>query len=229
MKKNIFAVCVFYLIALLLRYLTNRTGLLAGVSNTVLVTLLQGVGPTVGAVVAMILFRIKPVMSLQGVFSNLFIPFSIYWLFPVVLIGAFAFFTNGTLPIIAIFTVLAYGLLEEIGWRGFLQQQLSHLPKFIGILLIAVLWFVWHLNFDLTSANLMFFLILLLGSWGIGLVARKTNSLLAAAAFHSLNNFFGTLDLPKAIIVVILVTIWVLSIVYRNRIIKQKNNFASLG
>lgn len=70
MKKNIFAVCVFYLIALLLRYLTNRTGLLAGVSNTVLVTLLQGVGPTVGAVVAMILFRIKPVMSLQGVFSD---------------------------------------------------------------------------------------------------------------------------------------------------------------
>jgi hypothetical protein len=45
----------------------------------------------------------------------------------------------------------------------FLQHQLKPLSQFSNILIVTVLWF-WHLNFDFDS-NLLFFGILLLGTW----------------------------------------------------------------
>jgi len=224
-RKTIFAILVFYVIAILFRYLTNKTQILSGLDNTFIRTILQGIGPAIGALTATKLFRIQKTMTLKGNFENHFVPFSIYWLFPIVLITTVAYFTKGTLPIVAIFSILTYGLLEEIGWRGFLKQLLAPLPKFVGILVITILWFIWHLNFDLSSSNLIFFLILLLGSWGIGLVAEKTNSLFAVAAFHSTNNLFSELNLLKSILLVVLLGIWILSIIYRHKFEKlQKYN-----
>jgi uncharacterized membrane protein len=46
-----------------------------------------------------------------------------------------------------------------------LQHQLKPLSQFSNILIVTVLWFIWHLNFDFTSSNLLFFGILLLGTW----------------------------------------------------------------
>lgn len=214
------AIALFYAIALLIRYLTNKTELLSGVSNSFVVIILQGAGPALGAFIALKLFRIKMKMSLNGNFKNLLVPLSVYWLLPALLIGLVAWVTKGTFPVIAVFTVLIYGMLEEIGWRGFLQQLLAPLPRFISLLIITVLWFVWHLNFELNQSNVIFFFILLFGSWGIGLVADKTNSLLAVAAFHSLNNFFTDLDPQKVVLLMVLVIIWVISIIYRHRLEK---------
>jgi len=216
-RKKIYAIIVFYVIAVSLRYLTDRTGLLSGLDSVFLIILLKGAGPAIGALVAVKMFHIKFSMSFKGNYANLIIPLSIYWLIPIVLIGVVSYFTKGTFPIIGIFSILIYGLLEEIGWRGFLQPQLASLPKFVGILVITVLWFVWHLNFDLTVSNLIFFCILLLGSWGIGLVANHTKSLLAVAAFHSLNNFFSGIDMLKVIITVILIITWILAVAYRDK------------
>ncbi len=182
-------------------------------------TILQGIGPAIGALVAVKLFRIHFKISLKGGFENIIVPFSIYWILPVVLIGSVAYCTRGTFPIITIFTVLIYGLLEEIGWRGFLQQLLAPLPRFAGILIMTILWFIWHLNFNFTSSStLIFFFILMLGSWGIGLVAEKTNSLLAVASFHSLNNFFPELNTEKVVLLAILITVWILSVVFRQKL-----------
>ncbi len=219
-RTTVIAIVVFYVIAISMRYLTNKTTLFAGINSTFIAIVLQGVGPAIGTLAAIKLFHIRIKMSLKGNFANVLIPLTIYWLLPVILIGAVAYLAKGTFPLITIFIILIYGLLEEIGWRGFLQQLLAPLPKFVGILIITVLWFVWHLNFNLTSSNLIFFSILLLGSWGIGLVAEKTNSLLAVAAFHSLNNFFTELNLQKAVLLAILIVIWVLCIIYRHKLEK---------
>ncbi len=223
-RKIFLAVSVFYVTAILLRYLTNKTQVLSGIDNTFIKVILQAIGPTIGALVAFRLFQIKSVMSLKGDFKNFLVPLAVYWLLPVVLIETTAYFSTSTSPRIAVFTILVYGLFEEIGWRGFLQQALVSLPKFIRITLITVLWFVWHLNFEMSISNLTFFLILFAGSWALGFIAEKTNSLLAVSAIHSLNNFFSDSNLYKISVLLFLLIIWVLSIVYRHKLGGNKIN-----
>lgn len=217
-RKTFVAISVFYAIAILLRYLTNKTQILSGLDNTFLKVILQGIGPTIGALVAYSVFQIRSIMTLKGDFRNFFVPLLIYWLLPVILIETVAYFSKETSPRITVITILVYGLFEEIGWRGFLRQALASLPKFIRIAVVTILWFIWHLNFDVSVSNITFFLILLLGSWVMDFIAEKTNSLLCVSAIHSLNNFFSDLDLYKTIILSFLLTIWILSIVYRRKL-----------
>ncbi len=82
----------------------------------------------------------------------------------------------------------AYGLLEEYGWRGFLQYELRELPVWQYVLIITMMWLLWHLDLSYRSI-LPFFLLLLFASWGIGKVATDTHSLLFCAAFHGIVNF----------------------------------------
>ncbi len=45
------------------------------------------------------------------------------------------------------FWAFAYGLLEEYGWRGFLQYELRKLPVWQSVLIITVMWFLrWLLS-----------------------------------------------------------------------------------
>ncbi len=215
-KIPITAIIVFYAIAIFLRYITEYTSLASNLDNKYY-EILTGIGPAIGALVASKLFGFKISMTLKGDFKNLLIPFSIYWLLPMILISTYSYITTNDFSIMLCLTILVYGLCEEFGWRGFLQPALKFLPKFTGIFVLTILWYVWHLNFGLDLSHLMFFGILLLGSWGIGVVADKTNSLLAVAAFHSLNNFYPKLDIAKAIIFIILILIWIATIVYFKR------------
>ena len=220
-KINYLAIIVFYAIAILCRYLTNKAGILDGIGNEYLKSILTGIGPTLGAVAVFFIFKIKPTMSIKGNYKNLTFPILMYWVFPIILISGVAYFTKGTIPWMIVLSILIYGLLEEIGWRGFLYQQLKELPLFTNILIVATLWFLWHLNFELTSSNLLFYGILILGSWGIGKVTDATNSLIAVSAFHSLNNFFPNLDNTKILILALLLTAWIIELVIRKKM--QKN------
>jgi membrane protease YdiL (CAAX protease family) len=108
---------------------------------------------------------------------------------------------------------------------------LKPLPKYAGIVIITILWYTWHLNFGLSASHFVFFGILLFGSWGIGIVADKTRSFLAVAAFHSLNNFFKEYHTKEVVILISLFTIWILCIVFQNKIdnfvkkiVRDKNN-----
>lgn len=224
-KINYLAIITFYLLAVSIRYLTNKTGFLDDlIANDILKGILTGVGPAIGALIVFKLFNIKAVLSLKGNYKNIFIPFLLYWAVPVILITGVSFFTKGTLPIFSVFAILIYGLLEEIGWRGFLQQEFKSLPLFVNILIVASMWFIWHLNFNFTSSNLLFLGILLLGTWGIGKVADSTQSLLAVSAFHSLNNFFPNINTATLSILITLLSVWVISLVIRKR--QSKKSFS---
>ncbi|RXK81710.1 CPBP family intramembrane glutamic endopeptidase [Filimonas effusa] len=212
------AIIVFYAIAVLLRFLAVKTSLLGSIENGYLQILLRGVGPAIGAWVAIKLFRIPLQLSLKGNYRNLLLPLLVYWVFPVVLIGAVTYIYEAKFPALLLFTVLVYGLLEEIGWRGFLQEQLKSLPKFQSIFIIAVLWFVWHLNFEITTSNMVFLGVLFFGTWGIGKVYSSTCSLLAVAGFHSLNNFFRNgLHERELILILALLVIWIGFMVWYKR------------
>ena len=121
--KSTIAIVIFYVIAISLRYLATKTSVLAGIESDLLKTISRGIGPAIGAFVACKLFHIKMEMGIKGNFKNYVLPLIIYWIFPILLIGFVAYFTNGTLPFVSVFTVLIYGLLEEIGWRGFFYNK----------------------------------------------------------------------------------------------------------
>ncbi|MDR3327804.1 MAG: CPBP family intramembrane metalloprotease [Prevotellaceae bacterium] len=220
-NKLIYAIAVFYVIAIIMRYLTNKVGILSGIDNDAVKIILQGIGPTLGVLIASLIFKIKFSMTLKGNHKQALIPFLFYWLLPIVLISAHTFLYNKSFPILTVFMFFIYGLLEEIGWRGFLQQQLKSLPKILNILIVAILWFIWHLNFDITITNLLFLGLLILGSWGIGVVADKTNSLLAVSAFHTLNNVKTEQNL---ILIGIFVILWITLIVYMDKKSKKRNS-----
>ncbi len=220
-KINYLAIFTFYAIAITFRYLTNKTALLDGVSIDFIKVLLQGIGPAIGALVAFSIFKIKPTLSLKGNYKNTIVPFLLFWILPIAVILGVEFYLKGTISFAAITAILMYGLLEEIGWRGFLREELKPLPPFLNILIVATLWFVWHLNFEITSSNLLFFGILIVGTWGIGKVADSTNSLLAVSAFHSLNNFFPEMNQTKILILAFLLLVWITSLIIKKRQIKK--------
>ncbi|MGO3708154.1 CPBP family intramembrane glutamic endopeptidase [Mesonia hippocampi] len=214
-RKSILGIIIFFVIAISLRYLTNKTDLIITYINSeFLKIIITAIGPTIGVLVAVKIFNLKFPMSLKGNYKKLLIPFLLFWALPLIIITTKAYFLKGNFALTTVFAILVYGLLEEIGWRGFLYEQLKPLPKFVNILIVTVLWFIWHLNFELSLSNLIFFLILLLGSWGIALVADKTKSLLAVASFHSLNNFYSEWNSINLLIIGTLVLIWILALVY---------------
>jgi uncharacterized protein len=115
---------------------------------------------------------------------------------------------------------LIYCIMEEFGWRGYLQEEFKGLKPISRYLLIGFIWYVWHLSF-LTEAtlfeNLFFLAMLIFGSWGIGQVAESTKSILASACFHLIIQIMmfnslikdGIDGTPKLIILGVSVVLWI--------------------
>jgi hypothetical protein len=225
-QKRIGAVVVFFVIAVSIRYATNQTNFLSIIHNDFLKIVIQGVGPTVGAIVAFLAFSIKPTLSFSGIYKQKWLPWLVFWILPVMVFVVFSFVLHGK-PNFMVVAILLYALLEEIGWRGFLQPALSFLPKFTSLLIVTVLWFIWHLNFDMTQANVTFFLILLGGSWGMRAVADRTQSIIAVSAFHATYDIYAATGNKSSLVPIILgsiFVIWVLTVIFSNKlgVLKQE-------
>lgn len=116
--------------------------------------------------------------------------------------------------ITGIFMIL-YALGEEYGWRGYLQQALEPLKFQYRILLIALLWYVWHLSFLLPGfsmqSQLIFFAFLVLGSWGLLKITESSFSILFAAAVHIAFNILTDSHITgnrKIIVLILAATVW---------------------
>ena len=160
------AIATFYIIALLVRLITilvfNKfLSIETNYALQVSASLATGLGPAIGALVAMLIFKRRTEYTLIG---------------------------KSAWKSIATIVIPCYGLLEEYGWRGFLQYELRELPVWQYVLIITMMWLLWHLDLSYRSI-LSFFLLLLFASWGIGKVATDTHSLLFCAAFHGIVNF----------------------------------------
>lgn len=181
-NNHIGAIATFYIIALVLRLMTLLIGNnYPELRENYVFQLSTGLGPIVGALIAMAVFKRKTEYTLVGK--------SVWKSVATIAIPCVVFGIIGG-PETGIICLLAfvYGLLEEYGWRGFLQYELRKLPVWQYVLIITVMWFLWHLDLDQRSL-LIFFPILLFASWGIGKVASDTHSLLFCAAFHGIVNF----------------------------------------
>jgi membrane protease YdiL (CAAX protease family) len=218
-SKKCLSIVLFYLIALSSRYYiciikpdfyTNSCLFIGAI--------LEGAGPLLGVLIVVYLFKRPVGVSLFGssVKQSL-----VLFAIPVVLLTLTELLWSGNTLYTAYFSVviLLYGCYEEYGWRGYLQTELNGLNKIVRILVISVLWYTWHLNFAFTVNNLLFFLFLIFGSWGIGMIADKTKSLLACACFHSIVNIINTKGATPVyvqfIVVGICFAIWMLLIYKR--------------
>ena len=160
--KNIHigAIATFYIIALLVRlvslhvvnmYPSSEMNFTLRVSTA----LATGGGPTIGAFVAMFFFKRKTEYTLLGK--------SVWKYIATIVIPCIVFGIIGGWDLgVVCFWAFAYGLLEEYGWRGFLQYELRNLLVWQYVLIITVMWFLWHL--DLNQRSVSFFLLLLFAS-----------------------------------------------------------------
>ena len=190
---------------------------------------LQSIGVFAGAVVALSLMRRKKKAqySLFGTSTSYSILIA---LVPVVLIIAFGVSSkSGINPhfngILAAISVLVYCYFEEIGWRGYLRDELQSLKQLQRVLIIGFLWWFWHLSFignpDIIS-NLKFLGVLTAAAFGLGILIEQTKSVLTVAAFHMavnvlfLNPYFQKAmpDNHRIIIVAISVVVWVVIIIF---------------
>jgi membrane protease YdiL (CAAX protease family) len=96
-------------------------------------------------------------------------------------------------PILAI--VIAFG--EEYGWRGYLQSELLKVGRVRGVLLVGVIWGIWHwplilMGFSYPGYPLLGLLLAVLFLVGfavvLGTAVLRSGSVLLAAYLHALND-----------------------------------------
>lgn len=202
-KISAVRILLFYAIAIgvsnLFRFdvfdLNARLGAWSGFGYVIARNLLEGSGVFLGALLGLYLLkRARPLtISFWGTSRKSVLLMA---LVPVVLITMIGlrnkFGVNEHLfGAVATLAVLVYCVMEECGWRGYLQQELSGLQQLTKYLVIAVLWYLWHLPFlenPSVLANVLFLGTLVLGSWGIGQVAVLTRSIGASACVHFVVN-----------------------------------------
>ncbi|MHB1135140.1 MAG: CPBP family intramembrane glutamic endopeptidase [Chloroflexota bacterium] len=106
-------------------------------------------------------------------------------------------------------TVIAFG--EEYGWRGYLQSELLKLGRVRGIVLLGVIWGLWHapvilMGYNYPGQPILGVLMMTIYTTGLafwlGYAVLKSGSIILAAFLHALNNqaasfFLGMVNTPR--------------------------------
>lgn len=158
--------------------------------------LFAGVGPALGVLAMLVIFRHRPSRTFAG--SNA--KFAIATIMvPAVVLAlrgiANPFGMNSHLFGLHMGVwITAYAVLEEIGWRGYLQGEFADRSPLARYAIVGLFWYAWHLSW-VTNPSIggegAGALILIAAAIGIGFVADRTQSILAAAAFHVIGNILG--------------------------------------
>jgi membrane protease YdiL (CAAX protease family) len=99
--------------------------------------------------------------------------------------------------ILAPFLALVIAFGEEYGWRGYLQSELLKVGRIRGVLLLGVIWGLWHAPVILMGYNYPGYPVLgvfLMTGYTVGLsvvlgyAVLKSGSVILAAFLHALNN-----------------------------------------
>ena len=201
-KGSFLRIGIFYLIAIVVSNVFRFDLLNIGqtiaenwVEVSIVAYLFEGIGLLLGALIALNLLKKHRLLTYS------FFGTSKKWsllmvLIPILLLTLIGIenFKNVSIHyfgFLAGIGTLVYCFFEEIGWRGYLQEELILLKEWQRVLIIGFLWYFWHLPF-LTNQNVLdnlyFFCWMVFGSWGIGKVVESTKSILAATCFHMIIN-----------------------------------------
>lgn len=218
MKKSIISLIIFYFIAVVLRYayklyIDSLDGMSISIYYMHLIRLTGGLGPFIGALFCFFILRRKTEYSITGLSVKKSL---LSWTAPIALFAIYDIvYAPEISATISMCVLLAYGFLEETGWRGYMQNELEKMgvKDWIIPLIIAPLWWMWHLNFNASLLSSIIQLAAIIGGcYGIGFIMKTTRSIMMASCFHILFNFFmrdAYIDRNA-----ISITIIVLSVVY---------------
>lgn len=126
--------------------------------------LLEGSGVFIGALIAIYLLRKKRKtdISFWGTSKIKGLLMAIIPILLLIIIGVKNDYglNQHLYALIAISGSLVYCIMEEFGWRGYLQEEFKNLKAIIRYLLIGFIWYFWHLSFltDVTLTQNLFFL-----------------------------------------------------------------------
>ncbi len=161
---------------------------------------LMGWIPPLALLIMSVILRQKLPHKTTSLFGKNKMASIIIYLLPIVCLTVFG--VANTLDIQANFygfylgcVLLIYALLEEFGWRGYMQEEFNgDKNKWIGYLIIGIVWYLWHWFFlrggdaaDLTT-SLIICISLIAASAGIGEIAKSSKSISVCATFHALGN-----------------------------------------
>ncbi len=141
-------------------------------------------------------------------------------------LGYVDYLGNIGIPAAMLLWVFSFGFGEEIGWRGYAQENIEGKRGFLfTVLLIGVIWAFWHIPFffykdtymAMGLASFPFFIVTITpGAIVLGWIYTRTKSLLAVGLWHGLFDF-GTASAVDggtvAMVMSILVMVWALAIV----------------
>jgi hypothetical protein len=116
--------------------------------------------------------------------------------------------TNYLLIILSLFLSLLYTLLEELGWRVFLVNELNKYSFLTVFLISTTLWFIWHYSFlekNIMAHPLQFLILIAAGSAGMIQFYRQTKSWMIVALTHAV----VSVNLPT-IVIFLVVTVGLL-------------------
>ncbi|MCK9438036.1 MAG: CPBP family intramembrane metalloprotease [Synergistaceae bacterium] len=234
-KKAIIRISIFYIIGIVLSnvfrfdllnlYKSKET---LTVLELLLTSPLGAIGLLIGALISLYLLKKERKLSFS-LFGTSWKWSLIMLSIPIILLAIFGVQNENGLNahyygLIGGIGTLIYCFCEEIGWRGYLQDELKSVKEWKRVLLIGVLWYLWHLSFISNQNfidNIQFLGWMIFGSWGIGKVIDLTKSIIAATCFHMIINImmFNTLmkngidGSSKLIILGVSVAIWILILI----------------
>lgn len=179
----------------------------------------EGIGPCLGAIAAVMLFKRKFYCTITG---NSLVKSIITVAIPLIV----CFILDKRLSFILLGSIV-YAFLEEVGWRGYLQEEQKELNQPLQVFIVGTMWFLWHLTIGFNMSGLIFWGLLLFGAWGIGNVARDTRSLAACACFHTLYNFsaHGYFQFTPIVIVIYVAIIVSWIVIWKSEFSSKKLKF----
>lgn len=234
-KKTIIRISIFYIIGIvlsnvfrfdLLNFYKSKETLT--VLELLLTSPLGAIGLLIGALISLYLLKKERKLSFS-LFGTSWKWSLIMLSIPIILLVIFGVQNENGLNahyygLIGGIGTLIYCFCEEIGWRGYLQDELKSVKEWKRVVLIGFLWYLWHLSFISNQNfidNIQFLGWMIFGSWGIGKVIDLTKSIIAATCFHMIINIimFNTLmkngidGSSKLIILGVSVAIWILILI----------------
>jgi hypothetical protein len=216
-------VAVYYLIALSTSFLFRLEILKINSNATRGADFLNGwlgaLGPFIGGLLMMYVFKLpNRKMSFSGIFKWKSIALIIV---PAVVFSFFGVnndqLNQHLFGFLLGMYIIVYGILEETGWRGYLQDEFKDFSPTLKYFVISCFWYTWHLTFlgNTTLVNeLVVFVILWASSIGIGVVADRSLSIIYASCFHIIGNILSfSTEITQYIAMNIRITAIVISLI----------------